>query len=114
MTANAVRYRVGGSECLLAGRRPSGRVLVAYVNRFGHQLGGYTEVEAHQVMATAKGVHMADIKSAIAALPLVVFSFDPEPAARVGAAVATSPAATAAGGGAGRLSAHFSIPTGDL
>lgn len=112
MTANAVRYRVGGSECLLAGRRPSGAVLVAYVNRFGHQLGGYHEVHAHQVIGP-KGVHMADIKQAVAALPLVVFSFDPESAARVGAAVATGAAASAAGGGAGRLSAHFSVPTGD-
>jgi hypothetical protein len=107
--------QVGGTQVLLAGRRPDGKVLVASANRFGRPLGGLSEVHAHQLRGI--GWHIAAIKEAIAALPLIVFAYDQDAgdqdaAARGNAASAPAGKGTAAPTG-GRLHAHFSLPTGD-
>lgn len=113
MTRRALTLR--GFDVAIEGRRPDGRALVDVLDGRGRRSERYAQAWPHELRGV--GWHLADIKAAIAAAPLVAFASDePGPAPSVAKTTeGEAPASpqTAAARPRGFLHAHFAVPTGD-
>lgn len=91
-----------GTDVRIVGRRADGRAIVAFLDRHGAALDRYAAPWPHELRGV--GWHIAAIKRAIAATPLLKGAPD---------CAVVVPVTRAAGTSAPRLHAHFSLPEGD-
>lgn len=89
------------TDVRIVGRRADGRAIVSFLNRHGAPLDRYAAPWAHELRGV--GWHIAEIKRAIAAAPLLTGA--PDCAVVIPAAPSVVPAP--------RLHAHFTLPEGD-
>lgn len=78
MTATRRPLTIGGFDVLLTARRPNDRVLLCYADRYGRPTDRYREAMPHELRGIGWGI--ASIKEAAAALPLLLWPWEVEPA----------------------------------
>lgn len=99
MTRQRLTLTLAGADVAIGARRPDGCAAVVYLDRGGRPTNRFTIAYPHELRGV--GWHLADIKAAIAAAPLLRFAFDP-PSQEVAAARPR-----------GFLHAHFAVPRND-